>query len=173
MEERKDGTTELPAPLISVIKEKAQLETAAAASPKRKPEVTMPEPEPEVADKPDPEAVEAAQAIHQALVDHDAREKRSSKFHIARPWLKKKTLIQADSSDDELERLYGGLGDTGIRAKIEVVNQMEADRDLFPRGKVSEMKAKLNQMRALKAHNNSHERSDGITEEDDDDDVIY
>ena len=151
--------------MISVIEEKAKLETGYMPSPKK--EVSAPE----VAEKPDPKAVEAAQAIQQALVDHDQREKRS-KFHIARPWLKKKTLVQADSSDDELERLYSGLGDTGIRAKIEIVNQVDADREMFPRGKVSEMKARLSQMRAAKVAS-SHDRSDGITEEDDDDDVMY
>ena len=75
-----------------------------------------------------------------------------------------------ESSEEELERAYRALHLKGndIRAKVSII---KADQDLFPIGKVSEMKARLNERRNL---NKTSERSDGITEEeDDDDDVVY
>ena len=102
-----------------------------------------------------------------------------AKIHIARPWQKKKQPFSEagvsseaieESSEEELERAYRALHLKGndIRAKVSII---KADQDLFPIGKVSEMKARLNERRNL---NKTSERSDGITEDDDDDDdVVY
>ena len=73
-----------------------------------------------------------------------------------------------ESSEEELERAYRALHMRGndIRAKVSII---KADAELFTNGKVSEMRAKLNEQRRLK----NNERSDGITEDDDDEDVVY
>ena len=67
-----------------------------------------------------------------------------------------------------MERAYRALHLRGndIRAKVSII---KADQDLFTSGKVNEMKARLAERRSKI----SSERSDGITEDDDDEDVVY
>ena len=53
-----------------------------------------------------------------------------------------------------------------IRAKVSII---KVDQELFTSGKVNEMKARLAERRTKI----NCERSDGITEDDDDEDVVY
>ena len=116
----------------------------------------------------------AMATIEESFLDHQRRERAlagmKAKIHTARPWQKKKANEESveESSEEELERAYRALHLRGndIRAKVSII---KADQDLFTSGKVSEMKARLNERRMNKAS----ERSDGITEDDDDDDVVY
>ena len=116
----------------------------------------------------------AINTIEESFLDHQRRERAlaglKAKIHTARPWQKKKSTenpTAEESSEEELERAYRALHMRGndIRAKVSII---KADADLFTNGKVSEMRAKLNERR-LKGS----ERSDGITEDDDDEDVVY
>jgi len=167
LEERKEVRDELPAPLVQVIGDKAKLESAASSPTKKSPE----EPSVTTIDK---EA--AINTIEESFLDHSRRERAlaglKAKIHTARPWQKKKASEKAnereESSEEELERAYRALHMRGndIRAKVSII---KADAELFTNGKVSEMRAKLNEQRRLKAS----ERSDGITEDDDDEDVVY
>jgi len=170
--------SELPAPLVQVIEEKAKSETQAMSPSPSPPKVT-----PEKIVVYDQEKV--VTTIEDAFVDHQRRERAlagmKAKIHTARPWQKKKanneTHNHEESSEEELERAYRALHLRGndIRAKVSII---KADQDLFTSGKVSEMKARLNERRSQTSKKVS-ERSDGITEEDeeeDDDDedvVIY
>ena len=122
----------------------------------------------------------AATTIEESFLDHQRRERAlagmKAKIHTARPWQKKKTgteesNVENESSEEELERAYRALHLRGndIRAKVSII---KADQDLFTSGKVNEMKARLNERRM----NKTSERSDGITEDDDEDDedvVLY
>ena len=152
---------------FSVIEEKAKLETAATSPTKKSP--GSEESGPSLTDK---EA--AINTIEESFLDHQRRERAlaglKAKIHTARPWQKKKSAenqTAEESSEEELERAYRALHMRGndIRAKVSII---KADADLFTNGKVSEMRAKLNERR-LKGS----ERSDGITEDDDDEDVVY
>ena len=116
----------------------------------------------------------AINTIEESFLDHQRRERAlaglKAKIHTARPWQKKKTTesnTNEESSEEELERAYRALHMRGndIRAKVSII---KADAELFTNGKVSEMRAKLNERRAK-----GSERSDGITEDDDDEDVVY
>ena len=152
---------------LSVIGDKAKLESAATSPTKKSPE----EPSVTTIDK---EA--AINTIEESFLDHSRRERAlaglKAKIHTARPWQKKKASEKAnereESSEEELERAYRALHMRGndIRAKVSII---KADAELFTNGKVSEMRAKLNEQRRLK----NNERSDGITEDDDDEDVVY
>ena len=145
------------------------MESAATSPTKKSPE----EPSVTTIDK---EA--AINTIEESFLDHSRRERAlaglKAKIHTARPWQKKKSSEKANekaedgSSEEELERAYRALHMRGndIRAKVSII---KADAELFTNGKVSEMRAKLNEQRRLKAS----ERSDGITEDDDDEDVVY
>lgn len=116
--------------------------------------------------------------IEEAFDDHQRRERAlaglKAKIHTARPWQKKKAAstvetveTMEESSEEELERAYRALHLRGndIRAKVSII---KADQDIFTPGKVSEMKARLNERRQ-----NMSKCSDGITEDDDDEDVVY
>ena len=151
---------------FSVIEEKAKLESAATSPTKKSPG------EESARSMSDTEA--AINTIEESFLDHQRRERAlaglKAKIHTARPWQKKKANENAtaeESSEEELERAYRALHMRGndIRAKVSII---KADAELFTNGKVSEMRAKLNERR-LK----SNERSDGITEDDDDEDVVY
>ena len=142
------------------------MESAATSPTKKTPE------EPSVSNI-DKEA--AINTIEESFLDHQRRERAlaglKAKIHTARPWQKKKSSENPnneESSEEELERAYRALHMRGndIRAKVSII---KADAELFTNGKVSEMRAKLNEQRRLK----SSERSDGITEDDDDEDVVY
>ena len=50
------------------------------------------------------------------------------------------------------------------------LTRLESDKELFTEGKVSEMRAKFNERRNSKGINANQERSDGIT--DDDEDIV-
>ena len=217
LEERKDVKSELPATLvqgtylqskkicspvfqieeqyyfvsysISVIEEKAKLESGSSSASSPSPSKT------EVMQQPSFEELSAAAAsaqtastedklkavetIEDAFVDHQRRERAlaglKAKIHTARPWQKKKANnseasneVVEESSEEELERAYRALHLRGndIRAKVSII---KADQDLFTSGKVNEMKARLAERRSKI----SCERSDGITEDDDDEDVVY
>merc|ERR1712001_314782 len=108
--------------------------------------------------------------IEDAFVDHQRRERAlagmKAKIHTARPWQKKKANggtdnnhVVEESSEEELERAYRALHLRGndIRAKVSII---KADQDLFTSGKVSEMKARLNERRS-QAIKKVSERSDG------------
>merc|ERR1719219_2034144 len=172
LEERKDVRSELPAPLVQVIEEKAKLETQAMSPSPSPPKVT-----PEKIVDYDQEKV--VTTIEDAFVDHQRRERAlagmKAKIHTARPWQKKMANGGDNNNDvvaqEELERAYRALHLRGndIRAKVSII---KADQDLFTSGKVNEMKARLNERRM----NKTSERSDGITEDDDEDDedvVLY
>ena len=181
LEERKDVRSELPAPLVQVIEEKAKLEAVDARTTPTSPPKTSPEQKAFDQEK-------AVTTIEDAFVDHQRRERAlagmKAKIHTARPWQKKKANggtdnnhdVVEESSEEELERAYRALHLRGndIRAKVSII---KADQDLFTSGKVSEMKARLNERRS-QAIKKVSERSDGITEEeedeeeDDDQDVV-
>jgi len=128
----------------------------------------------------DEEKLQAVETIEDAFVDHQRRERAlaglKAKIHTARPWQKKKTTssnaadveVVEESSEEELERAYRALHQRGndIRAKVSII---KVDQDLFTSGKVNEMKARLAERRSKI----NSERSDGITEDDDDEDVVY
>lgn len=144
---------------FAVIEEKAKLEAADTS--------------PLTPIKAEVDKEKAVTTIETAFVDHQRRERAlagmKAKIHTARPWQKslKANKDDQESSEEELERAYRSLHLRGndIRAKVSVI---KADQDLFTSGKVSEMKAKLNERRA-----NMSKMSDGITEDDDDEDVVY
>jgi hypothetical protein len=163
--------------IFSVIEEKAKLEGAATSPKKATPSVEEVVEQPELPESLD-DKEKAVEAIEEAFLDHQRRERAlagmKAKFHIARPWQKKKAEAAAsaaveESSEEELERAYRTLHLKGndIRAKVSII---KADQELFTNGKVSEMKARLSERR-----NKAAARSDGITEEEDDDDedVVY
>ena len=95
----------------------------------------------------------------------------SLKIHIARPWLKKKAALVEESSEEEIERVCQSL-QGALRAHEKrklTLERLEADADLFTVGKVSALRQQFNDRR--KANRSAAERSDGIT--DDDEDVVY
>merc|ERR1712223_332729 len=171
LEERKDVRSELPAPLVQVIEEKAKLEAVDSRTTPTSPPKTSPEQKTFDQEK-------AVTTIEDAFVDHQRRERAlagmKAKIHTARPWQKKKANggtdnnhdVVEESSEEELERAYRALHLRGndIRAKVSII---KADQDLFTSGKVSEMKARLNERRS-QASKKASERSDGITEEEED-----
>ena len=78
------------------------------------------------------------------------------------------------STEEELERICGAIHGL-LRAherREATLTRLESDKELFTQGKVSEMRAKFNERRNSKGVNASggQERSDGIT--DDDDDIV-
>merc|ERR1712223_88073 len=87
LEERKDVRSELPAPLVQVIEDKAKLESQSTPSPSP----TKVSPDKIVVI--DQEKV--VTTIEDAFVDHQRRERAlagmKAKIHTARPWQKKKT----------------------------------------------------------------------------------
>ena len=156
---------------ITVIEEKAKLESGASSSspsPSKAEELL-----PQITSE---DKLKAAESIEDAFLDHQKRERAlaglKAKIHTARPWQKKKSseheVVAEESSEEELERAYRALHLRGndIRAKVSII---KADQDLFTSGKVNEMKARLAERRSKI----SSERSDGITEDDDDEDVVY
>ena len=175
---------------ILVIEEKAKLESGSSSASSPSPSKT------EVMQQPSFDELSAAAAsaqtastedklkavetIEDAFLDHQRRERAlaglKAKIHTARPWQKKKgnnseasNEVVEESSEEELERAYRALHLRGndIRAKVSII---KADQDLFTSGKVNEMKARLAERRSKI----NCERSDGITEDDDDDlDVVY
>ena len=164
--------------MFSVIEEKAKLEASAMTSPTKRSPIESPSPSTIRAPLLNHDKEHAVNTIEETFVDHQRRERHlaglKAKIHTARPWQKKKNNDSAnnegteESSEEELERAYRALHLKGndIRAKVSII---KADQGLFTSGKVSEMRAKLNQRR-----NKASERSDGITEEEDDDeDVVY
>lgn len=130
----------------------------------------------------------AVGAIRDTIEGHATRSKSLSilrtsggRIHIARPWLKKKEkedsagVTEESSGEEELERICGAIHGL-LRAherREETLTRLESDKELFKEGKVSEMRAKFNERRNAKgvaASGGQQERSDGVT--DDDDDIV-
>ena len=73
-------------------------------------------------------------------------------------------------AEEELERICGAIHGL-LRAherREATLTRLESDKELFTQGKVSEMRAKFNERRNSKGQ--GQERSDGVT--DDDDDIV-
>jgi hypothetical protein len=73
-----------------------------------------------------------------------------------------------------LERICGAIHGL-LRShdrREETLERLEADKELFTKGKVSAMRAKFNERRSAAAGTTAgQERSDGVT--DDDEDIVY
>lgn len=119
----------------------------------------------------------AVSDIQAAIQAHYTRSKAvtsmRSRIHVARPWLKKKTDANGSdstTSEDELDRVCETIQGViqGHETRRQTKDRLEADAGLFQHGKVSAIRAKFNERRAKRRLN---ERSDGVT--DDDDDVVY
>lgn len=132
---------------------------------------------------PDESAVRYIQAVMEA---HETRTKTltglRSKFHIARPWqksienesAKSSNRITNESSEEEMEQVCRTIHSVlqGHDTRQTVLRRLEEDRDLFTTGKVSRMRAAINARRSDQTNaGRFHERSDGIT--DDDEDLAY
>ena len=89
-----------------------------------------------------------------------------NRIHIARPWLKKKSPVLEESSEEEndkLNMLQGAL--RGHERRATTLQRLESEN-----GRITSLKAKFNQ-RFGQTFLKDAVRSDGIT--DDDDDVVY